>query len=114
MGTSTAGDQFRQTELSENVSQLIRSNMPHYWGLHETSGGSRSPEALPFIQGDDSWRPAYGGQFRGPHGRQAQAGPYYPLVKSDTEAFHDVGKLPPRRILSLPAKVSLISNRLAA
>src|SRR5215831_795662 len=58
MGTSTAGDQFRQTELSENVSQLIRSNLPHYWGLHETSGGSRSAEALPFIQGDDSWRPA--------------------------------------------------------
>jgi hypothetical protein len=30
MGTSTAGDQFDQIELSKNVSQLIRSNTPRY------------------------------------------------------------------------------------
>jgi hypothetical protein len=31
MGNSTAGDQFDQIELSKNLSQLIRSNTPHYW-----------------------------------------------------------------------------------
>jgi len=31
MGTSTADDQFDQLELSKNLSQLIRSNTPHYW-----------------------------------------------------------------------------------
>jgi len=66
MGTSTAGDQFRQTELSENVSQLIRSNMPQYWGLHETSGGSRSAEAPPFIQGDIAGDPHMVGNFAAP------------------------------------------------
>ena len=31
MLTSTAAEQFDQMELSKNVSQLIRSNAPHYW-----------------------------------------------------------------------------------
>jgi hypothetical protein len=31
MGTSTAGVHFDQIELSKNLSQLIRSNTPHYW-----------------------------------------------------------------------------------
>jgi hypothetical protein len=32
MATSTAGEHFDQIELSKNLSQLIRSNTPHYWG----------------------------------------------------------------------------------
>jgi len=32
MLTSTLAGQFDQIELSKNVSQLIRSNAPHYWG----------------------------------------------------------------------------------
>jgi hypothetical protein len=31
MSTSTTGDQFDRVELSKNLSQLIRSNTPHYW-----------------------------------------------------------------------------------
>ena len=31
MGTGTASDQFDQIEVSKNLSQLVRSNTPHYW-----------------------------------------------------------------------------------
>ena len=87
MGTSTAGDQFRQTELSENVSQLIRSNTPHYWGLHETSGGSRSAEAPPFIQGDIAGDPHMVGNFAAPMAVKRRLRLTTPLSKATPKRF---------------------------
>src|ERR1700732_2620386 len=56
MSTSTAGDQFDQVELSKNLSQLIRSNTPHYWTYmkHRADLSSLKPY-LPFegiVSGD--------------------------------------------------------------
>jgi hypothetical protein len=31
MGTNATSGQFEQVEVSKNLSQLIRSNTPHYW-----------------------------------------------------------------------------------
>jgi hypothetical protein len=56
MGTSTASDQFDQVELSKNLSQLIRSNTPHYWAhMKHRADLSRLKPYLPFkgvIAGD--------------------------------------------------------------
>jgi len=56
MGTTTMGEHFDQVELSKNLSQLIRSNTPHYWG-HMKDGAdlARLKPYLPFkgtIAGD--------------------------------------------------------------
>jgi Uncharacterized protein conserved in bacteria (DUF2252) len=56
MGTSTAGDQFDQIEVSKNLSQLIRSNTPHYWAyMKHTADLTRLQPYLSFkgtIAGD--------------------------------------------------------------
>jgi Uncharacterized protein conserved in bacteria (DUF2252) len=56
MSTSTAADHFDQIELSKNLSQLIRSNTPHYWAhMKRHADLNRLKPYLPFtgtIAGD--------------------------------------------------------------
>ena len=56
MDASTGGDQFDQIEVSKNVSQLVRSNTPHYWAyMKHQADLNRLKPYLPFkgtIAGD--------------------------------------------------------------